>query len=181
MRARRVEGLDPERPLRSNAARIVGTRLEELRGFAEEALDPVAATAQHDMRIAAKRLRYVCELTGPALGRAAATGAREAKEIQTLLGELHDCDVMLELIDEHAERLGKEDSGAALALAPRAANDLPADTVRSLPNRLHYRGLEALTAYFQARRDLLHRRFVEKWERLERNDFAEKLLTGIGA
>jgi CHAD domain-containing protein len=177
MRAKKVKRLDPAGPLADNARRIVATRLSELRSFDPHG-DPVEL---HNMRIAAKRLRYVCELTGPALGRAAATGAREAKEIQTLLGELHDCDVMLELIDEHAERLGKEDSAAALALAPRAAKDLPADTVRSLPNRLHYRGLEALTAYFQARRDLLHRRFVEKWERLERNDFAEKLLTGIGA
>jgi hypothetical protein len=98
-----------------------------------------------------------------------------------LLGELHDCDVMLELIEQHTERLRDEDSAAALALAPRAAKDLPADTVRSLPNRLHYRGLETLAAYFQARRDLLHRRFVDKWERLERNGFAEKLLTGTRA
>ena len=88
---------------------------------------------------------------------------------------------MLELIEQHTERLRDEDSAAALALAPRTAKDLPAETVRSLPNRLHYRGLETLAAYFQARRDLLHRRFVGKWERLERNGFAEKLLTGIGA
>ena len=177
MRAKKVKGLDPAGPLADNARRIVATRLKELRSFDPHG-DPVTL---HNMRIAAKRLRYVCELTGPALGRAAATGAREAKEIQTLLGELHDCDVMLELIQEHAERLRSEDSAAALALAPRAAKDLPAATVRSLPNRLHYRGLETLAAYFQARRDLLHRRFVAKWDRLERNAFAEKLLTGIGA
>lgn len=177
MKAKKVKRLDPAGALPDNARRIVATRLGELRSF-----DPRGDSVElHNMRIAAKRLRYVCELTGPALGRAAATGAREAKEIQTLLGELHDCDVMLELIAEHAARLRQEDSAAALALAPRAASDLPADTVRSLPNRLHYRGLETLAAYFQARRDLLHRRFVDKWERLERHGFAEKLLTGIGA
>jgi hypothetical protein len=53
--------------------------------------------------------------------------------------------------------------------------------VRSLPNRLHYRGLETLAAYFTARRDLLHKRFVEKWDHLERNGFAEELLTSMGA
>jgi hypothetical protein len=177
VRAKRVKGLDPAGPLAENARRIVATRLRELRSF-----DPHGdAATLHNMRIAAKRLRYVCELTGPALGRAAATGAREAKEIQTLLGELHDCDVMLELIEEHTARLRAEDAGAALALAPRGAPDLPTAAVRSLPNRLHYRGLETLAAYFQARRDLLHRRFTEKWERLEKNGFADKLLTGIGA
>jgi CHAD domain-containing protein len=177
VKAKKVKGLDPAGPLAENARRIVTTRLGELRSFDPQG-DPIEL---HNMRIAAKRLRYVCELTGPALGKAAATGAREAKEIQNLLGELHDCDVMLELIEQHTERLRDEDSAAALALAPRAAKDLPADTVRSLPNRLHYRGLETLAAYFQARRDLLHRRFVDKWERLERNGFAEKLLTGTRA
>jgi CHAD domain len=177
MRAKKVKGLDPAGPLADNARRIVATRLGELRSF-----DPHGdSVTLHNMRIAAKRLRYVCEFTGPALGGAADTGAREAKAIQTLLGELHDCDVMLELIAEHAERLRSEDAAAALALAPRAAKDLPPATARSLPNRLHYRGLETLAAYFQARRDLLHRRFIEKWEGLERNGFAEKLLTGIGA
>ncbi len=100
MRARRVEGLDPERPLRSNAARIVGTRLEEVRGFAEEALDPVAAAAQHDMRIAAKRLRYVLEITEPCFGEEAVAARRAARDLQSVLGDIHDCDVMLPRVEK---------------------------------------------------------------------------------
>jgi hypothetical protein len=176
VKARKVKGLDPTGPLDDNARRIVATRLRELRSF-----DPQGdSRTLHDMRIAAKRLRYVLELTGPALGPAAAGGAREAKAIQTLLGELHDCDVMLELIADHTARLRREDADSALALASSRSDDLPPETVRSLPNRLHYRGLETLAAYFTARRDLLHKRFVEKWDRLERNGFAEKLLTSMG-
>ena len=95
MKARRVEGLDPAAPLRPNAARIVETRLAELLALAGPALDPAASRAQHDLRIAAKRLRYVLELVGPGLGPAAAAARATAKELQSLLGEIHDCDVML--------------------------------------------------------------------------------------
>ena len=175
MKARRVKGLDPEGPLVENARRIVATRVDELYSF-----DPHGDTDElHDMRIAAKRLRYVLELTAPALGSAAKRGARHAKEIQTLLGELHDCDEMLALIAEHSAALRKADAEAALALAPRGAPDLPATTARSLPGRLHYRGLETLVAYFTARRDLLHTRFIHKWERLERAGFRKQLLDAL--
>jgi CHAD domain-containing protein len=95
MKARGVEGLDPEAPLRPNAVRIVRTRLAELRSLAAAALDPSAATAQHDMRIAAKRLRYVLEVTGSCFGAEARTSRNAAKELQGVLGEIHDCDVML--------------------------------------------------------------------------------------
>jgi CHAD domain-containing protein len=90
-----VRGIDPEAPLRGNARRIVRTRLEEMRSFAEDALDPAAATAQHDMRIAAKRLRYVLEIVEPCFGPEAEDARRAAKRLQGVLGEIHDCDVML--------------------------------------------------------------------------------------
>jgi len=95
VKAREVEGLDPGAPLSDNALRIVGTRLDELRGFAEDALAPGASAAQHDMRIAAKRLRYVLELLGPCIGEEAKAARAAAKEVQSVLGDLHDCDLML--------------------------------------------------------------------------------------
>lgn len=95
MKARAVEGLGPAGPLRPNVARIVATRLDELRGFSEAALAPGASETQHDMRIAAKRLRYVLELFGPCLGEEAEEARAAAKRLQSALGELHDCDLML--------------------------------------------------------------------------------------
>jgi len=95
VKARTVEGLDPATPLRPNAARIVRTRLAELCSFAEPALEPGGETAQHDMRIAAKRLRYVLEIVGGCFGPEAATARQAAKHLQGVLGEIHDCDVML--------------------------------------------------------------------------------------
>ncbi len=99
MKPREVEGLDPSGPLQDNAARIVRTRLEELRGLAEDALTPVAAEPQHNMRIAAKRLRYVLEIVGPCIGEEAKVGRDAAKRLQSVLGDLHDCDLMLPKVE----------------------------------------------------------------------------------
>jgi CHAD domain-containing protein len=99
VKARRVEGLDPLEPLKPNAARIVQTRLDELRDFAEPALAPAAAQAQHDARIAAKRLRYVLEIVGSCVGEPAEPARRAAKELQSALGDLHDCDLMLPRVE----------------------------------------------------------------------------------
>jgi CHAD domain-containing protein len=100
VKARKVEGLDPSGPLRPNAARIVRTRLDELRGFADDALAPGAGTAQHDMRIAAKRLRYVLEIVGPCIGEEAKAARDAAKQLQSVLGDLHDCDLMLARVEQ---------------------------------------------------------------------------------
>ena len=68
VKAREVRKLDPSRSLGENAARIVQVRLDEMIAFAPRALDG-KTKAQHDMRIAAKRLRYVLEVTGFCFGR----------------------------------------------------------------------------------------------------------------
>ncbi len=73
------------------------------------------ATALHDLRIAAKRLRYVLESAAPALGPAALDGAAAARELQTVLGDLHDCDVMLPRIAAHRRALRDADVAAVHA------------------------------------------------------------------
>jgi len=113
VKARKVKGLDPDGTLAENAERIVAVRLSELRSFTPAALDPADVTALHDMRIAAKRLRYVLELTKPALGEHAGKGARAMKRLQDVLGDIHDCDVMLPRMREH------EAVGASAHLAAR--------------------------------------------------------------
>lgn len=99
MKARTVDGLDPGGSLRPNVAKIVTVRLEELRAFADEALAEDAGMAQHDLRIAAKRLRYLLEIFGPCLGEEAEAARRAAKRLQSILGDLHDCDLMLPRVE----------------------------------------------------------------------------------
>jgi CHAD domain-containing protein len=95
MRAHRVDGLEPTMALAQAAQRIVAVRVAELYSFVPTALDQRDAKALHDMRIAAKRLRYVLELVGFCLGGAAEEAAGRARELQTLIGNIHDCDVLL--------------------------------------------------------------------------------------
>jgi CHAD domain-containing protein len=100
VKARAIKGLDPEGPLRPNVARIVSIRLDELREFADDALAPDASEAPHDMRIAAKRLRYLLEIFEPCLGEEAKAARDAAKRLQSVLGDLHDCDLMLVKVEQ---------------------------------------------------------------------------------
>ena len=58
MRAMRVHGLEGAMPLATAARRIVAVRVDEVYGLAADAVSGADPAALHDMRIAAKRLRY---------------------------------------------------------------------------------------------------------------------------
>ena len=178
MKAKRVKKLDPSAPLVDNAARIVRVRLDEMRSFTPAALHPECATEQHDLRIAAKRLRYVLEATEFCFGRPAETARRRARDLQDVLGELHDCDVMLPRVEAHVGRLRSED---AVVVRRRAvdAPDLDPTLVARAPNRTAYRGLEVLSVHVEARRALLFDRFAELWSELERSGTWERLERAI--
>lgn len=175
MKARKVDGLDADGTLAENALRIARTRLDELYSFAGPARHPEDVKALHDMRIAAKRVRYVLELMDPCLGAAAGRGAERAKALQTLLGEIHDCDEMLPLVRAHLKRLRAEDAAAVRAAAGDGARDLDPGLARTAPNRTRYRGLESLQAYLRGRREVLYARFLADWARIERERFRERL------
>jgi CHAD domain len=167
VKARRVKKLDPAGTLVENAARIVTVRLDEVRSFVPAAFDPEAGREQHDLRIAAKRLRYVLEVTGFCFGRPAEAARKRARDLQDVLGELHDCDVMLPRIERHIAELRAEDADFVRELAGEST-DLEPSLVARAPHRTSFRGLEVLAVYVQARRKLLHERFVGLWAELER-------------
>jgi CHAD domain-containing protein len=109
MRARPVEGLDPHGPLIDNARLITRVRTEELYSFVPQALDEHEVATLHDMRIAAKRLRYVLELFGFCFGDYAERAREHAKALHSLIGDIHDCDVFI-------PRLEQMDAGPGLEL-----------------------------------------------------------------
>ena len=174
MKARKVKSLEPDGMLADNAVRMASVRIDELWSFAEPARHPEDATALHDMRIAAKRLRYLLELMEPCLGTPAKRGARTAKAFQSLLGEIHDCDELLPLVRRHAKRLRAEDARAIRAAAA-GADDIEPATARTAPHRTRHRGLGTLHAYLEARRDVLYERFLREWEQLEEAGFRDRL------
>jgi hypothetical protein len=175
MRPRKVKGLDPQGTLADNAQRIVGVRLDELCAFVPAVLDPGAVRELHDMRIAAKRLRYVLEVTAePCFGPYAKAAAKRAKELQDLLGEIHDCDVQLPRVEALVTELRDADAHE-LRLRAGDADDLDPALAAKLPHGDAWRGLVALETYLRARRELLYDRFTSFWLDLEREGFRPRL------
>jgi hypothetical protein len=162
VKARKVKHLAPDGRLDENAARIVLVRLAELRDLAPKALKPKASKAQHDLRIAAKRLRYVLEVTGFCFGEPADAARRSARDLQDVLGEIHDCDVMLPRVLTHLEEL-RADDAAELARRAGDAPDLDPRLTAEAPNRTAYRGLEMLAVNLTARRRVLFEHFLRSW------------------
>jgi CHAD domain len=179
VKARAVKKLDPSRSLGENAARIIQVRLDEMRAFAPRALDG-KVKAQHDMRIAAKRLRYVLEVTGFCFGKPADTARRRARDLQDILGEIHDCDVMLPRVRSHLEEIQQRDAEAVRAKA-KGSPDLNPRLASRAQHRTAYRGLDVLAVYLQARRRLLDDRFRAFWKRQEEKRTWARLERGVDA
>jgi CHAD domain-containing protein len=179
VKARKVKGLDPDAPLADNAEEIIRVRLDELCGFMPAAADPAEVVALHDMRIAAKRLRYILEITGPCFGPYARTATKMTKDLQDLLGEIHDCDVQVPATEAFAERLLVADS-TALHAAAGDAGDLDPALLKQAPHARDHAGLAALQAHLRARRLVLFDRFIELWGDYERKGFRARLEYAIG-
>jgi hypothetical protein len=167
VKARKVKALEPDGPLADSAERIILVRLDELCGFMPRAADPDEVVALHDMRIAAKRLRYILEITGPCFGPYAKTATKLTKELQDLLGEIHDCDVQIPEIAEFGERLLAEDA-AALHAEPDA-------DPKQAPHARDHAGVALLQAHLRARRLVLFDQFRELWGGYERKGFRARL------
>jgi hypothetical protein len=167
MKARKVKDLDPDGALADNAERIIRVRLDELCGFMPRAADPAEVVALHDMRIAAKRLRYILEITGPCFGPYTKTATKLTKDLQDLLGEIHDCDVQIPETAAFAERLLHEDAAALHATGE--------PDPRQAPHTREHAGVAALQAHLRARRLLLFDQFLELWGSVERKGFRARL------
>ncbi len=162
MKARKVRGLDPQTPLAENAERIVRVRLDELCGFMPRASDAAQVTALHDMRIAAKRLRYVLEVTHAVFGPYAADAIDVVKDLQEVLGEIHDCDVQLPDVLQVLADVMEEDARA------QAAGEDP-------PHAEAYAGLVAAAVRLRADREACFAVFLERWRDLQRAGFEARL------
>jgi CHAD domain len=174
VKARKVKGLEPAAPLADNAQRIIEVRLDELCSFMPRAADPDEVEALHDMRIAAKRLRYILEITHPCFGSFAERAVRQTKDLQDVLGEIHDCDVQIPEVAEFLDGLVAEDA-AELAARAGDAPDLDPAAVARARHRRDHAGLVALLVHLHARRRLLFARFLELWQDYERKGYRARL------
>ncbi|MBN1591472.1 MAG: CHAD domain-containing protein [Pirellulales bacterium] len=87
------------------AERCLAERFAELNSEAGGLRDPAAIEQHHAMRIVAKRLRYTMEMLAPVFGHQWDASIRAAKQLQTLLGDIHDYDVWDERIDLFEQKM----------------------------------------------------------------------------
>jgi len=96
---------------------IILQRLKEMEKLSDGLLKPYEIETLHEMRIAAKRLRYAVELFQQCWGRSIATYAKRVSRLQTSLGDIHDCDVWIESLSKplmNAKKQKNQEQMAAL-------------------------------------------------------------------
>lgn len=96
---------------------VILGRLKELEKLSVGLFQPFEIETLHDMRIAAKRLRYAIELFQQCWRRSIAGYAKRTARIQTALGDVHDCDVWMESVGKEilsARKQKQPDRVAAL-------------------------------------------------------------------
>jgi CHAD domain-containing protein len=96
-----IETLPADLYRRANEA--IRLRLEEFLAFAPHVTHPERVSELHQMRIAAKHLRYTLEVFQPLYDRGLRKPIKIVKEIQELLGEVHGCDVWLGYVPQFIE------------------------------------------------------------------------------
>ncbi|HLZ61615.1 MAG TPA: CHAD domain-containing protein [Ktedonosporobacter sp.] len=187
-KARPITNLDTQAPTGTNARVIARTRLEELYEWDKYVDDPYQVHELHNLRIAAKRLRYTLEIFAPVLPEACSGVLREVEQIQEELGELHDSDVMVALL---RLCLGSLDSGVGYEDALVKASyqqgkgrfllnpDMAAYLLNpaSAPSAGQRQGLEYLLLDLQKKREEQYAAFRQHWYQLQARDFRREVLT----
>lgn len=136
------------------AATVIRARLMELERSSVSLYNPFESKPLHEMRVAAKRLRYAVELFQQCFDRELGPFAKMSGRLQTALGEVHDCDVWI-------SSLGKE---------------LSKTRGRELDQR---QSLSWLLSHFANIRNRRFQTSLKLWQRWENKDLSTKLKAAL--
>lgn len=178
-RARRVKGIRRSESLRENAGRVLDVRLDELLSWRSALSDPSLVRELHDMRIAAKRLRYALEVfevcfpdVKPIL--------RQVTSIQEDLGSIHDLDVLSGILRARLRDLDGSLEADAVTIVracadPRQRSNRLRQLLYSQAKEQRRLGLIGLIADKTVERERAYVRFVEQWGGGALDDLAARL------
>ncbi len=181
-KARPITGLDPQAPTGKNARIIAKIRLEELYSWESYIDNPYNIQELHNLRIAAKRLRYTFEVFEDVLPVASKTIVKELTQIQEELGVFHDSDVMIALLRlclGSQDRLSITDQARPGAktktlVSPELAAGLLDSAVA--PSAGERYGLEQLLQRQEQLREEQYTAFRQHWYALQARDFRREIL-----
>jgi hypothetical protein len=192
---RPVTGVKPGRRIRPNARRILATRIDEVYQYDGLVADPANVTELHDMRIACKRLRYLLEIFAVAFEGDLEPFVDEVKDLQDLLGDIHDCDVQIPMLEAHLAWLESREreavADAVRSPAPEPPSPLPTDMgeerfeafrdrLRSALRGDERPGIHALMTMRRRQRVTLYAEFLDRWRRLKEERFRARLESALG-
>jgi hypothetical protein len=178
-RAWPVPGIDPNASLADNARQILRVRIAEYYSYAPIVDDERQMTALHNLRISAKRLRYTLELFRSVFGELGEAEIERVKTIQELLGQLHDHDVRIALIEDELAILAVEQTvalGRTLAESPTSAHEAIATAALRPPPDDPRRGLLALLGRQYTSRHQTYIDFYEHWQRFAADGMRSNLV-----
>ena len=186
-RARPIKGLDSQAPTGMNARIIAKVRLEDLYSWESYVDNPYNIRELHNMRIAAKRLRYTFEVFEDVLPNQSKPIVEELVKIQDELGILHDTDVMIALL---RLCLGSQDTASIVDYAQSSANvqqrkekslvapELVADLLDPAvaPTTGERFGLELFLQHQEQLRTTQYDTFRQHWYALQARDFRREIM-----
>ena len=181
-KARPITGLDAHAPTGRNARIIARIRLDELYDWSRYVDDVYHGRELHNLRIAAKRLRYTLEIFEAVLPDACVSIVKELEMIQEELGALHDSDVMIALL---RLCLGGQDGrtvpdqttshpGEQIALPPELIADVVEPAVAPIAEERY--GLKQLLLRYQRNHEEQFNIFQQHWQHLQARDFQHEVL-----
>jgi CHAD domain-containing protein len=185
--AKALTMLDPRAPTGENARCIARIRLDEMYSWATDVDAPYAVFGLHNLRIAAKRLRYTLEIFADVLPPACQSIADELSQLQDELGALHDRDVMIALLrlclgssdagiiyEQALTKAGKQPGKDKLLLQPPLVAVVLNPDVKCSPEQRY--GLEQLLLQQMQAREEHYRKFRQHWHLLQARDFRREIL-----
>ncbi len=186
-KAKPITGLDPQAPTGKNARIIAKVRLEELYSWDAYVDNPYYIQELHNLRIAAKRLRYTLEVFEDVLPEACKPIVKELEQIQEELGALHDSDVMIALLrlclggqdsptipeQLHSDVKTQREKGKSLVAPELVAVVLDPAVAPSAGERY---GLEQFLQRQEQLREKQYTSFRQHWYMLQARDFRREIL-----
>jgi len=162
-KARPVAGLRAQAPLAENTRAIVAVRTAEMFDFAHAIGDPARDADLHNMRIAAKRLRYTLEMFRPALTFDGPRLIDTVKELQERIGTIHDADVLDAMARQRLAVVAQRHVGALAAVTGDEQERVAAVRVAAATPDEVTVGLAVLMARTRAERDREFHALTEWW------------------